>query len=81
MSEDELHRITIHSYESAADLVHQIRDRAREHIRGNVQLRVRPGERIIELVVDDVEPVRRVVEAHGDEDTSLQVDFPTQRVG
>lgn len=81
MTEEELHHITIRSRDEIAGLIGQIRDAASGHIHGDVTLVLRDGERVIDLVVDDVEPVRQVVRRHGAHATTIEVDVPAQRMG
>lgn len=80
MTDAELHHITIRSRDEIAGLIGQIRDAASGHIHGDVTLVLDRGERVIELDVDDVEPVRQVVRQHGENETTLEVDVPAQRM-
>ncbi len=81
MADDELHHVTIRSRDEIAGLVGQLRDAADGHIHGDVTLVLHEGERVIELDVDDLEPVRQVVRQHGAEETTMEVDVPVQRLG
>jgi hypothetical protein len=79
MNDELLHRVTIRCPEKAGLLVHELRARAGEHIHGNVRLTTMGADRVIELTVDDVDLVRRAVDAAAPDGTQIDVDIPSQR--
>lgn len=81
MSEESLHHVTITCRDKAGMLVHELRARASEHIHGNVRLTTVGADRVIELTVDDVDVVRRAVDAAAPDGTHIDVEIPTQRGG
>lgn len=79
MNDEVLHHVTIRCPEKAGLLVHELRARAGQHIRGDVRMTTRGTDRVIEMLVDDVEPVRRAVDDAAPEGTCLHVGVPAQR--
>lgn len=81
MNDEVLHHVTIRCPEKAGLLVHELRARAGQHIRGDVRMTTKGTDRLIEMLVDDVEPVRRAVDDTAPEGTCLHVGIPAQRAG
>lgn len=79
MSEEPLHHVTIRCPEKAGMLVHELRARAGRHIHGDVRLTSAGTDRVIELVVDDLDLLRRAVDAAAPEGTHVDAEIPAQR--
>lgn len=79
MNDERLHHVTIRCPEKAGMLVHELRSRAGRHIHGNVRLIALGADRVIELMVDNVDLVRRTVDDAAPDGTHVAVRVPPQR--
>lgn len=79
MPEESFHHVTISCPGGGAGLLHELRHRATDHIRGRLRMTMHEGQRVIEMTVDDLDAVRGVVTRHAPDGTRVHVDVPGRR--